>query len=196
MALENIVWFAESPVGVARGFSAAMPIRRRWLVAFAFGLVHGFGFSFGLRQTLQFAGSHLVTSLLAFNVGVELGQVLVLLALVPALSIAFRFVVTERIGAILLSALVGHTAWHWMIDRGDRLRQFGWPAVNLVLALRWLTAAVAVAIVVWLMRRTVAGTIPAKRGQPPIPANDGSHRIIAAQENGRSSCREQSGALP
>ena len=36
----------------------------RWMVAFGFGLVHGFGFSFALRDTLQFAGSHLLTSLL------------------------------------------------------------------------------------------------------------------------------------
>ena len=50
------------------------------MVAFGFGLVHGFGFSFALRETLQFAGSHLLTSLLAFNVGVELGQLLVLVA--------------------------------------------------------------------------------------------------------------------
>jgi len=35
--------------------------------------VHGFGFSFALRESLQFAGSHLLTSLLSFNVGVELG---------------------------------------------------------------------------------------------------------------------------
>ena len=48
------------------------------MIAFAFGLVHGFGFSFALQETLQFAGSHLVTSLVSFNVGVELGQLLVL----------------------------------------------------------------------------------------------------------------------
>ncbi|MFO1266119.1 MAG: HupE/UreJ family protein [Rubrivivax sp.] len=51
----------------------------RWMLAFAFGLVHGFGFAFALRESLQFAGSHLVTALLAFNVGVELGQLAVLL---------------------------------------------------------------------------------------------------------------------
>src|SRR5215470_8493884 len=63
MALENIV---------------GGNIERRWMVAFGFGLVHGFGFSFALRETLQFAGSHLLTSLLSFNIGVELGQLLVL----------------------------------------------------------------------------------------------------------------------
>ena len=53
------------------------------MITFAFGLVHGFGFSFALRETLQFAGSHLLTSLLSFNVGVELGQLLVLAAAGP-----------------------------------------------------------------------------------------------------------------
>ena len=51
-----------------------MSVSRRWLVTFGFGLVHGFGFSFALKQTLQFAGSHLLTSLLSFNLGVELGK--------------------------------------------------------------------------------------------------------------------------
>src|SRR5499427_1448901 len=95
MALENIV-------GVSN-------VQRRWMIAFGFGLVHGFGFSFALRQTLQFAGSHLLTSLLSFNLGVELGQILVLVLLIPALELAFLYVVEERIGTIILSTIVGHT---------------------------------------------------------------------------------------
>ncbi len=103
--------------------------RRRWVMAFAFGLVHGFGFSFALRETLQFAGSHLLTSLLAFNVGVELGQILVLMLFIPLLDLLFRYVVKERMGTIIVSALVAHTGWHWMIERANHLRQFRfyWP---------------------------------------------------------------------
>jgi hypothetical protein len=140
MALENIV-------GVS--------VRRRWIISFAFGLVHGFGFSFALRETLQFAGSHLVTSLLAFNVGVELGQLLVLAVLIPLLDLLFRFVVAERIGTIVLSALVAHTGWHWMLERGERLSQFPWPAPDaaaLAGGLRWLIGALALAGVAWLIR--------------------------------------------
>lgn len=110
MALENIV--------------SSQTSRRRWLVAFGFGLVHGFGFSFALRENLQLAGRHLLTSLLAFNVGVELGQVFALLLLIPLLDLLFRFVVAERIGTIILSALVAHTGWHWLLERADNLRQF------------------------------------------------------------------------
>jgi hypothetical protein len=126
------------------------------MIAFAFGLVHGFGFSFALRETLQFAGSHLLSSLLSFNVGVELGQLLVLALLVPALQLLFRFVVSERVGTIILSAFVAHTAWHWMTERFEALRQFSLPALDattLVVMLRVLMVAVVVAGIVWLARR-------------------------------------------
>ena len=98
--------------------------QRRWVVTFGFGLVHGFGFSFALRESLQFAGSHLLTSLLAFNVGVELGQLLVLLVLLPVLALLFARVVDERVGTIVLSAFVAHTAWHWLAERWDVLAQY------------------------------------------------------------------------
>jgi hypothetical protein len=142
MALENIVGKAN--------------VHTRWMIAFGFGLVHGFGFSFALRETLQFAGAHLLTSLLSFNIGVELGQLLVLLLFVPLLDLLFRFVVEERMGTIILSAFVAHTGWHWMLDRGGRLMQFrySWPqldAVSAVMVLRWLMAIVALAGCLWLL---------------------------------------------
>jgi HupE / UreJ protein len=133
-------------------------LERRWMIAFGFGLVHGFGFSFALRETLQFAGSHLFVSLLAFNIGVELGQLLVLALLIPALGVLFRFVVKERIGTIILSAIVAHTGWHWMTERAAQLRQFKWPSLNaamLASAIRWLMAALILAALAWLASRTL-----------------------------------------
>jgi hypothetical protein len=142
MALENIV--------------GGTSVQRRWIITFGFGLVHGFGFSFALRQTLQFAGAHMLTSLLSFNLGVELGQLLVLALLIPALELLFRYVVAERMGTIILSVLVAHTAWHWMIDRWGRLRQypFEWPALNaapLAVAMRWLMLLVILGGLAWLV---------------------------------------------
>ena len=141
MALENIV---------------GPKIERRWIIAFAFGLVHGFGFSFVLRQSLQFAGAHLVTSLVAFNIGVELGQVFVLALAIPGLALLFRYVVPERMGTIILSALVAHTAWHWMLDRFAVLRRYeiAWPAIDaafLVSAMRALMLALIVAGAAWVL---------------------------------------------
>jgi hypothetical protein len=142
MALENIVGGAT--------------MQRRWMITFGFGLVHGFGFSFALRQTMQFAGSHLLASLLSFNVGVELGQLLVLAVLIPALDLLFRYVVAERMGTIILSALVAHTAWHWMIDRYRVLRQYRiqWPSMDaapLAKDLRLLMLIVIAAGLVWVV---------------------------------------------
>jgi hypothetical protein len=139
------------------------------MIAFGFGLVHGFGFSFALRETLQFAGSHLLTSLLSFNIGVELGQLLVLALLVPALELLFRYGVEERIGTIILSAMVAHTGWHWMIDRADKLRQFQfeWPALTagfMLTVVRWLIAVVVIVGLGWLIKpriaRLTAGRVP------------------------------------
>ena len=143
MAFENIV---------------GVRLRRRWLITFGFGLVHGFGFSFALRETLQFAGSHLLTSLLSFNVGVEIGQVAVLLFLVPALSVLFRYVVAEKIGTILVSGLVAHTSWHWMSERAGQLSQFPirlqLPVFDLGLlasAMRWGMLVLIITLLVWLL---------------------------------------------
>ena len=147
----SIVWMALENI-------ASPNVRHRWVIAFAFGLVHGFGFSFALRQTLQFAGSHLLLSLLSFNLGVELGQLLVLAILIPALHLLFRFVVAERMGTIILSALLAHTGWHWMLDRADQLRRFRfeWPALNAALlaeTMKWLTIAWLAGGIAWAASR-------------------------------------------
>jgi hypothetical protein len=147
----SIVYMALENIAVARP-------RRRWAITFAFGLVHGFGFSFGLEHTMQFAGAHLLTALVSFNFGVELGQLLVLAALVPALDLLFRFVVDARMGTIILSALVAHTAWHWMTERFGMLRQYPFPELTLADAaggIRWLMALVAVGGLAWLLSRLV-----------------------------------------
>lgn len=146
MALENIVQ-------AAKGTATASSVEYRWIIAFAFGVVHGFGFSFALRESLQFSGDHLVLSLFAFNTGVELGQLAVLLVLVPALALLFRYIVPERLGIIIISALVVHTAWHWMIERGAQLAKFPFPTLDaafIASAMRGLMAALILAAAVWL----------------------------------------------
>ena len=77
MALENIV---------------RPNLRWRWLAAGVFGLVHGFGFSFLLQEQLQLAGDHLLLSLLAFNIGIELGQLVFIGVAIPLL-----YLLTEKL---------------------------------------------------------------------------------------------------
>ena len=79
-----------------------------------------------------------------------------LLICVPALEALFRYGVAERLGTIVLSAIVAHTAWHWMTDRGRALMQyqFQWPVLDaafFVIVVRWLIIAVALAAAAWVM---------------------------------------------
>jgi hypothetical protein len=141
MAFENIV---------------GAKLEHRWVVTFGFGLIHGFGFSFLFSETLQFAGGHLFSSLLAFNVGVELGQLMVLLLVIPVLNLLFKYLVDERIGSILLSALLAHSAWHWMVDRGGQLGQFSFQAPVLdalffAALMRWVMLLIVILGIGWGM---------------------------------------------
>jgi hypothetical protein len=132
-------------------------LRRRWLEAFAFGLVHGFGFSFALREMLPMAGDHQLVSLAGFNLGIELGALLVLVVAVPALRLLMRLV-PGRAPGIVLSALIAHTAWHWMMTRWDAFAAYDvtLPALDTAFALtvmRWLMLVLIAVFVVWLVRR-------------------------------------------
>jgi hypothetical protein len=134
-------------------------LRHRWWVSGVFGLVHGFGFSFALQQDLQLAGSHLVLSLLAFNVGVELGQLVFLLVAVAVLGAILRSARAERYGLILLSILVGHTAWHWVTDRFEAVRLTPPPIAGEdadPALLGWMAALATTIVALWLMDRWLA----------------------------------------
>lgn len=160
----NVLWFpplietliALSIVYMAFENIVGAKLEHRWMVTFGFGLIHGFGFSFLFSETLQFAGGHLFSSLLAFNVGVELGQLLVLILVIPVLNLLFKYFVQERIGCILLSALLAHSAWHWMLERGGQLSQFQYQMPVLDAAffaslMRWGMLLIVVAAALWAM---------------------------------------------
>jgi len=130
--------------------------QRRWLIAFGFGLVHGFGFSFALSETLQFAGTHLLTSLLAFNLGVEFGQLLIVVLAVPVLNWLFRTAITERMGTIIFSAILAHSGWHWLSSRASDLMAYSlqWPAFDYALLaalMRWAILLLIIGSAAWIL---------------------------------------------
>jgi HupE / UreJ protein len=149
MAIENII---------------GIDVRRRVLLTMLFGLMHGFGFSYGLREELQFAGSHLIVSLFAFNVGIEIGQIMVLAVMLPILALVTRHVLTGRVGAILLSAILAHVGWHWMSERWDALANVQWPSpdmTNLTLLMFWAAGlALAAGGVVAMVKRLPLEPVP------------------------------------
>ncbi|SDJ12543.1 HupE / UreJ protein [Actinokineospora alba] len=100
IAVENIV----------RGES-----RHRTLVVFAFGLLHGLGFAGALDFTDDFSGG-LIVGLLSFNLGIELGQLLIVLLVFPLLLLARRQSWSSR-AHLTTAAIVGVIGLFWLVER-------------------------------------------------------------------------------
>jgi hydrogenase/urease accessory protein HupE len=92
-------------------------LRHPWIVAFVFGLLHGFGFASGLTS-MGIAGHEIPWALLLFNVGVELGQ-LGFVLLILALERSFRVLELRwpRWVALLPAYLVGSLGAYWTFER-------------------------------------------------------------------------------
>ena len=87
---------------------------QRWMLAFGFGLVHGFGFASALSE-LELSRSELTAALFGFNVGVELGQATLVLLAVPLLALLRRSPYARRVEVVLCVASIGlGLHWLWM----------------------------------------------------------------------------------
>ncbi len=89
----------------------------RAVIAFAFGLVHGFGFG-GALMEIGLPSSRIVPALLGFNVGVEIGQLLVVALVFPVLKIIFRVSVSRgRLVTEVCSAGIFAVGIYWIVTR-------------------------------------------------------------------------------
>ena len=98
--------------------------RRRWLVAFGFGLIHGFGFASVLTE-LGLPRDALVLSLLGFNLGVEVGQLVIVACFLPAAYLLRNTPLYRRgvfVGGSVLTLLV---ALVWLAERLFNLELIG-----------------------------------------------------------------------
>ena len=94
-----------------------MAARLPWLVAFAFGLLHGFGFAAALGE-IGLPDGELPTALLTFNLGVEAGQLLIVAAALAVLALIDRLALRYAARLRQITAyLIGTTAAFWMIQR-------------------------------------------------------------------------------
>lgn len=112
---------AASVVLAGLGNLYPMMMRRRWLVAFGFGLIHGFGFAavlsdLGLRQ-----GS-LVLSLVSFNLGVEIGQLAIVAAFLPLTYFLRHTWTYQRVVVATGSLTIAGVALLWFIERAFNLK--------------------------------------------------------------------------
>ena len=88
---------------------------REWLIAFLFGLFHGFGFASVLGDK-GLAGEFMTLSLLGFNVGVEIGQIAIICGIFPVLYFLRRRDIYPKVifyGSILLIVI----ALYWFAER-------------------------------------------------------------------------------
>ena len=112
----SILFLGPEIVRTWRG-ETSLTIRHPWVVAFAFGLLHGFGFASGLKA-LGLPQGEIPLALLFFNVGVEIGQ-LAFLILVLLLLRSFRILEIRWPGPVarLPGYLVGTLGAYWSIQR-------------------------------------------------------------------------------
>jgi hypothetical protein len=90
----------------------------RYALTCGFGLIHGFGFASALRESgLGGTGTEIATPLLGFNVGVEIGQLIVAAIVLPLLLALNRWPWFARHGARVISALVIVVATFWLWER-------------------------------------------------------------------------------
>jgi hypothetical protein len=85
------------------------------VLTFIFGLVHGFGFANVLGE-IAIPRSGMVASLLGFNLGVEIGQLMLLAVCVPLLGLLGKFMINRRI-TIGFSSIIFIFGFMWFIER-------------------------------------------------------------------------------
>ncbi|MCB2047015.1 MAG: HupE/UreJ family protein [Novosphingobium sp.] len=105
----EIVKSGEGRIGLAE--------RAPWIVAFVFGLLHGFGFAGALHE-IGLPEGDVPTALLSFNIGVEAGQLLIVIACLGALQALRRISVAALAPATKMASYgIGSVASYWLIER-------------------------------------------------------------------------------
>lgn len=112
----SIVYVAVELRGAQQG-SSGWAQRMPWLIAFVFGLLHGFGFA-GALQQIGLPQQAVAWALLLFNLGIEAGQLLFVAAVLGAGALCFRwFPRSEAWWRQLLPYAIGSVASFWLVQR-------------------------------------------------------------------------------
>jgi hydrogenase/urease accessory protein HupE len=122
----SVMFVAAEIIHGAKGH-AGLAARAPWIVAFVFGLLHGFGFAGALKE-VGLPEQDIPLALLFFNVGVEAGQLLFIAAVVVVLSLITRFVArdsrsrrgpwhTETLIRTPVAYVIGSVAAFWLVER-------------------------------------------------------------------------------
>lgn len=119
MVALSIVLVCVEAVRFRRG-ETSLASRWPWVVAFAFGLLHGFGFA-GALIDLGLPKGDLPLALLFFNIGVEAGQLLFIAAILAVTASVSRIFVLPRRAPIAATYAIGCVAVFWVFERIDKM---------------------------------------------------------------------------
>jgi len=143
---------------LAIGNLAAPSVRVRWAISAALGALGGFGLGRVLDDAWQFTGTHPVISAVSFNSGVAAGEVVSLALAFALMRLVFARLLPASLAIVVVSAVLGHLGWHWMIDRfhpfGHELEHA--PVSGLWSAL-WLLPALFAGALGWFLPRRLGG---------------------------------------
>lgn len=114
----SIVFLAVEVAMIVRDPSCETFTRKApWIVAFGFGLVHGFGFA-GALSDIGLPEGEIAIALAAFNIGVEAGQLLIIAAVMALLALVIRVAPKAELPAIQMATYaIGITGSFWLIER-------------------------------------------------------------------------------
>ncbi len=102
-------------VGVENLVRRGEESRGRWALTFLFGLAHGFGFANVLREVG--IGSGIAWPLFSFNLGVEVGQIVIAALVLPLVFRARRYALFRARGVTIISAVVALAGLYWLVER-------------------------------------------------------------------------------
>lgn len=137
-------------------------VNKEWLLAFGFGLFHGFGFA-GLLSDLGLDRSNRVPSLLGFNIGVELGQAAIILMVFPMLFIMRRsrfYRPLMNIGSVVLALVALAWATERIFDYDTQVNAFVDPILRWPRSIFVVAAGYVFATALWWFDRSRGALLP------------------------------------
>lgn len=94
-----------------------------WLITLAFGCIHGFAFAETLND-LHFSGSTFALTLLGFNLGIELAQLMVLASVLPLIMLLGRYAHIYKWLRLIVFIVISLLASVWMLERTEMIAKF------------------------------------------------------------------------
>jgi hydrogenase/urease accessory protein HupE len=165
--------FVEAVIAISIALAALHNIRpmfvnKEWLLAFGFGLFHGFGFA-GLLSELGLDRSNRIASLLGFNIGIEIGQMVIILLIFPALFLLRRtrpYLGIMYAGSVALALVALGWALERVFDLESSVSTLVDPVLDWPRSLYIAIALTAIAAVMYWYERSNEELLPLPADEP------------------------------